>query len=218
MSKEGFEKRLDDALMVNKFNLTEASLARIWAHHKNREFAIVTAWRAATPKDENISNLSLLKRDVRAAGYGYIPLEGIGQEESGPVKEPAIMVIGDDQGRLRDLAIQWGRKYDQFAIIYNQKGNAEFINPKTGETLQQWHGFHAGAAQFFSRHKGKDFHLEGLKYGQLPHSIIEGMGRNAETLWEFRDGPDWREKVRQEQEAGFPTPKRGKCLDPRKGD
>ena len=71
------EEQLDHVLL-----LPEASLARIYSHHRDREFAIVTAHRADMDPDQNRENMISLKGDVRAAGYGYIPLEGIGQERT----------------------------------------------------------------------------------------------------------------------------------------
>ena len=190
------EKQLDQVLL-----LPEASLARIYSHHRDREFAIVTAHRADMDPDQNRENMISLKGDVRAAGYGYIPLEGIGQErtEDGKtieVKEPSLMVIGNGTRNLRRDVIQWGRKYNQYMVIYHHpKTGTELIEVAGDKVVDRFEKFSPRVAAFFSRHRGKAFHFEGVKYGSPPRSVIEGMGRFGEMLWEYRDGDDWREKI-----------------------
>ena len=152
----------------------------------------------------NAENLIKLKQDIRGGGYGYIPLEGVGQEQDEEgnvkeVKEPSFLVIGNSDGRLRHDVLEWGKKYNQFAVIYYDPKTGTELLRSDGQVLDRFDKFTPRVATFFSRHRGKSFHFEGVKYGDPPHSIIEGMGRFGEVLWQYRDGDDWRSKVLKDE-------------------
>ena len=57
-------------------NLFEASLARIWDHYKNMQFAVLTSWRQNNSKDMNDVNFKSLKADLRTNDIGFVPLIG----------------------------------------------------------------------------------------------------------------------------------------------
>ena len=80
---------------MNKQKILEASLSRIYRDFQENEFGIITAWRVGDKS--NKSNLNALKSAVRSAGFGFVRIDGVGQEEdeSGKVvsvKEPSLLV------------------------------------------------------------------------------------------------------------------------------
>ena len=86
---------------MNKQQIVEASLSRIYRDYQENEFGIITAWRVG--EKDNKDNLSKLKSAVRSAGFGFIRIDGVGQEEdeSGKVvrvKEPSLLVKNVQKG------------------------------------------------------------------------------------------------------------------------
>jgi hypothetical protein len=186
--------------------LVEASLGRVWQHHQKTGFVIITAWRGDQDKRANEAALKRLKADVRAAGYGFIPLEGVGQEKvDGKIVqavEPSLLIPNkrrgvaedcDDCGlsergqssadELRGLALKWGKKYDQFAVlVHDPQTGTEILKPSGGVVARASKFSPNTAAEFFSRLKGRDFTLEwwGIKYPDPPSSWMEGAARQAE--------------------------------------
>ena len=80
---------------MNKQQILESSLSRIYRDFKDNEFGIITSWRVGSK--DNKANLSALKSAVSSAGFGYVRIDGVGQEEdeSGKVrsvKEPSLLV------------------------------------------------------------------------------------------------------------------------------
>ena len=80
---------------MNKQQILEASLSRIWRDFQENEFGIITSWRVGDV--DNKANLSKLKSAISSAGFGYVRIDGVGQEEdeSGvvrSVKEPSLLV------------------------------------------------------------------------------------------------------------------------------
>ena len=75
--------------------IVESSLSRIWRDFRDNEFGIVTSWRVGDT--DNRQNLSKLKSAIRGAGYGFVRIDGVGQEEvDGKIvqaKEPSLFSI-----------------------------------------------------------------------------------------------------------------------------
>lgn len=75
--------------------ITEASLSRIWRDFQENEFGIITSWRVGSV--DNKANLAKLKSLVSSRGFGYVRIDGVGQEEDETgkvrsVKEPSLLV------------------------------------------------------------------------------------------------------------------------------
>ena len=105
-------------------NLLEASLARIWDHYQNKQFAVLTSWRQGNSQEENDENFKQLKADLKSINTGFIPLVGHGQESTpdgvvNVVEEPSLAVFPrvtpDDS--FRGKIIEIGKKYKQWGLI-----------------------------------------------------------------------------------------------------
>lgn len=189
-------------------SVLEASLGRVWQHHGSTGFVIITAWRGDQDKATNERALKQLKGDVRAAGYGFVPLEGVGQEKvDGKIVqavEPSLLIpnkrriqsVEDRADRglaelsrqssaetLYDLALKWGKKYGQFAVLIHDPETGTRIVKPDGSVIGKASKFSPNtAAEFFSRIKGKAFALEwwGIKYQAPPSGWMEGAARQAD--------------------------------------
>lgn len=177
-----------------KTNLFEASLSRIYRDFKETEFAIITSWRVGDVT--NKENLAKLKATINSAGFGYIRIDGVGQEEVDgkivSVKEPSLLVKNVKAGgesavssaEFYKFMVSLGRKYNQWGIVYsNPDGGTQLIalkdddgnstSPKVVMKMKKFHPMKT--AQFFSSLKGKPFTFEGFKYGDPPDGWIHGM-------------------------------------------
>ena len=205
-------KTLSEALS----NLMESSLGRIYQHHKERAFVILTAWRANRTLEDNRAALKGLKKQVRGAGYGFIQLEGVGQEKvKGKLveaSEPSLLVPnntkGKDDGTLIKKALGWARKpggdskaAQDFIFYHNGEGDSAVVNVKSGGTDFKLTKFKPGGiGPFYSRLSGgRTFKYEwaGVKYADPPSGWIHGMGRESEgELFEFCETIDqWQEDL-----------------------
>ena len=80
---------------MNKQKILEASLSRIYRDFQENEFGIITSWRVG--EVNNKANLKMLKSAVSSAGFGYVRIDGVGQEEDETgkvrsVREPSLLV------------------------------------------------------------------------------------------------------------------------------
>jgi len=184
--------------------LIEFSLSRVWQHHNDRAFVILTSWRGDKPREENEVQLKALMKQIRSAGFGFVPLEGVGQEvQSGKLVsavEPSILVParekGPDDGSFISLALKWAKApggaadFAQDYIFYanpDEHGGetkAAVIKVSSGATDFELSMFSPSTlGQFYSRlRSGRTFKYEsavrpvGVKYSDPPASWIHGMG------------------------------------------
>jgi hypothetical protein len=180
--------------------LLEASLSRIYRDFQNSEFCILTAWR--TSSSDNTANLKQLQSAIRSAGFGFIRIDGVGQEEVNgkvvSVNEPSLLVKNVAKGGgvvlpskdFLKLMISLARKYDQWGIVFsNPTEGAKLISlkdesgnvhtPKVEARFKTLNPMKT--AQFFSKLKGKPFTFEVFKYGNPPENWIQGM--QMEKKW-----------------------------------
>jgi len=200
-----FNHILDDAL--KSYTLLEASLQRIWQHHQNREFAIISAWRATNNPDDNHRNTRILKSKLRTLSYGYIPIEGVGQErnEAGTIVqsvEPSFMIINEpSRQEFRSDILRLAREFDQDFVLFWRPGDGEIYDVKNDVVDTHLSRFVPLAAEFYSQHRGRAFHVEGVKYGNPPKNWIHGMGEQAMggIMFEYRETEaDWRKAMAKE--------------------
>lgn len=180
-------------------DLMEASLGRIWQHNKERAFVILTAWRGNLDKATNEKNLATLKKKIRADGYGFIPVDGMGQEGKDAegkdivAKEPSLIVVSKDDpadadGAFRKRAVAWGKAYDQYAVFYHVVRDGEpqsaVVNVASGADEVELHSFKPNEiGTFYTKLRNKrTFKYEwfGVKFSDPPQGWIHGMGREAE--------------------------------------
>ena len=203
---------------VKKEKIMEASLSRIWRDYQDNEFGIITAWRVG--EKDNKGNLNKLGSAVRGGGFGYVRIDGVGQEEDEngkviSVKEPSLLVKnvkagGEpvmDSNKFDKFLIQLGRKYNQWGIVLHnpEKGtrllalkndDGKQISPKVDMKMRKFSPMKTG--QFFSSLKGKPFKLEGFKYGDRPDGIIHGMSMEAkgeEDIFRYESREKWMKKI-----------------------
>jgi len=125
--------------------LTESSLSRIWRHNEKYDCGVITAFRQYTncgymenaepsfsdkqpvkiSKSENNKRSKALMADLIKEGFsGSIKMVGTYPEGGVPVKEISFFVIDSKQtGKLKNVLIKLGKKYDQDSILYIPKGS-----------------------------------------------------------------------------------------------
>lgn len=169
--------------------LTEASLSRLVSHIKNRAFGILSACRSERDSKTNNELSHTLKTDIRAAGYGFINVNGSYVENGGTpqetvVKEKSFLVIGhkdDDGSQLLSFLKKEGKKFDQESIFFkplnNTHGYLHFTNDSDEVVdLGAFHPMKIG--DYYTDMKGKNFSFISL---------------NEEKTWLEK----WREVVNQ---------------------
>lgn len=197
--------------------LLEASLSRIYRDFKDNEFCILTAWRVGDR--QNKSNLKQLQSLIRSAGFGYVRIDGVGQEEVDgkivSVSEPSLMVKSVAKGggtvlptrEFVKFMIELGRKYNQWGIVINEPAvGVKLISLKDDTGAQHSPKVEAifksfnpmKTAQFFSKLKGKPFTFEIFKYANPPQNWIQGMQmeRNgAVDIFRYTTMENWLKKI-----------------------
>jgi hypothetical protein len=177
--------------------LTEASLSRVLRHWQDRGFAIVSADRATVDRggkrtiNDNLRWRKRLKTAIRAAGYGFIPLDGRWIEDqdgkSIEVSELSFLVPSDgDIEKLRAAVLRWAKldpKDPQDAVILSYPGGpVRFLAPDGTDAWPSASQFVPGkVADIYSRLRNKPgtFVFEGWWFHQAPDSFSEAAGRKA---------------------------------------
>jgi hypothetical protein len=179
--------------------LCEASQERMWQHHRDREFVILTAWRKDRSLDDNVAALEGLKRQIRDAGYAFIQLDGVGEGGSGLVAagEPSLLVCAREGRRpaggvpLLAHALEWARapggkpEHRQDHLFYaDGAGGAAVLavsrdagRPTVEDFTPATLGRFYGKLQLGMTFQGA---WAGLKYADPPSGWIEGMGRESQ--------------------------------------
>lgn len=105
--------------------LTETTLSRVYRHFKSeRPIVVMTAFRGDKTYKDNVKRNRQLAAMIKNAGYGYFFVDGHWVEGDGNNKEDtsedSIFIIGDpdDNGKLKGLATNWMKKYNQDAILF----------------------------------------------------------------------------------------------------
>jgi len=192
-------------------SVLEASLGRVWQHHK-RGFAIMSAWRQDNTSQQNDDATRRLKAALKSFRFGFVPIEGAGQEDSagGPVdrvEEIGVLIpLVGDPADFRSKILGLAGEFKQYSVlIHNPETGTEETRP-SGDIVGHMTKFTPGKGKFFSRLLRGDrraFKLEsaawwGIKYASPPEGSIRGMSRHAdgELLGEFTDRmEDWLEMV-----------------------
>lgn len=119
----------------------ESSLSRVHSHTQGRNIGMITAHRGENTAEENNRNNDTLKKSIRDAGYGFIPVRGRYVENHGTpqarhVDEKSFLVVGkkgDDKGELKKFLIKHGEKHGQDSILHKPHDKEEAILHGTKE-------------------------------------------------------------------------------------
>jgi len=115
--------------MRYKEYLNESSLSRIMQHIQgSNDFGVMSPFRDDNTDAENEQKYKKLIKAVRKMGYGFIPLKGGYQEESGFVNEKSLFIPGIKRNEIIEL----GKEYKQYSIIH--KDSRDFSEIGTNES------------------------------------------------------------------------------------
>lgn len=122
-----------DIDLIEDQSVMEASLSRIFDHTQNRNIGIISACRSGDDA-LNRKNTSLLKVDIRQAGFGFIMVTGSYIENKGTDNEVLVpdedsfLVVGkdgDDSGNLIGFLKKEGLKFNQDSVLYKPYDSKE---------------------------------------------------------------------------------------------
>jgi hypothetical protein len=196
------------------YKLDEASLARAYQHvveKKVPSWGMLTAYRYANTKKENIEANKKLESDLRSKGYGFFKVEGHWQE----CQDSNLNYVDCPKDKLQDSievslfvphmkrkdAEALCKKYEQDAVIYggaDTKGDAHLIFKngtednigkfQPGKVEQAYSKFKGGKTFVFGKEKKKE--VEPMKdlspkdsklTSNLPKDIANKTVRNPQT-------------------------------------
>lgn len=106
--------------------LQESSLARVYAHTRDRSIGMISAARGENTSQENKAKTKELEGHIKNAGYGYIKVKGryvenYGKPDAKNVDEHSFLVMGkkgDDKGELKGFLKKHGENYNQDSILH----------------------------------------------------------------------------------------------------
>jgi hypothetical protein len=196
------------------YKLDEASLARAYQHvveKKVPSWGMLTAYRYANTKKENIQANKALEADLRSKGYGFFKVEGHWQE----CQDSNLNYVDCPKDKLQDSievslfvpnmkkadAKSLCKKYEQDAVIYggeDTKGDAHLIFKngsednigkfQPGKVEQAYSKFKGGKTFVFGKEKKKEVEpkkdlspKDSKLTANLPKDIANKMVRNPQT-------------------------------------
>jgi hypothetical protein len=190
----------------NEDILIESSLNRILEHFKTREFVLITANRGELNRQENINRNSSLRKDLKKLYLGYVPVDGVGQEEDSEgnihsVVENSFFVpngkrltntsVGEPVENFKEKMLDLAEKYEQWGIVYGSgDGTSELIETSSRQSVANFNDIKFGIGEFFTRLKsgkrkgvdGKDFKFESVDVHHV-ENFMEGMAHNDVGLF-----------------------------------
>jgi hypothetical protein len=149
------------------YTIDEASLSRAYQHvvdKKSPSWGMLTAYRYANSKKENVQSNKRLESDIRGMGYGFFKVEGHWQEcqdknvsykdcpkdKLQDSTETSLFVPNIKKEQMQQLC----KKYEQDAVIYGDKDSDAHLIYKDGKT-ENIGKFQPGkVAQAYSKLKG----------------------------------------------------------------
>lgn len=150
----------------------ESSLSRVFQHvDGGSTIGAMSVFRSDVAGAVNEANHAMFRREIRQAGFGYIPLLGHYEETVNgslqEVVEPSFLIISnkDDSGRLKGFLKIMGRKYNQESVLYKDSGSDVavliFMSDFSEVVLGPWSPFALG--KYYSEiGAGRGFHFKVL--------------------------------------------------------
>lgn len=178
--------------------LFESSLSRILSHWNNREFVIISADRVSNSPSTNTSAREDLEKSLKALGLGYVPVEGVGQEEDEtgaiqPTLENAYLVPDNNTENFLPKILELAVKFNQWGICHARGDGSGALLTSDGKVSSEFASFHAGVAKFFTRlyqskkapkkpgnfprTRTNTFHLESIRKAPKAQGVLEQQGR-----------------------------------------
>ena len=160
-------------IKAGRYDINEASLGRIYQHvvsnPKMKNWGVVTASRGELTPAENKQRNKELENDLRKLGYGFVHVDGMWQEcrkpdteykdcpedMKVPTEEKSLFIPNISQQHIQAL----GKKYQQDSVLFadektKEKGEATFIDSKSGEAFNIGKFAPGKVAQGYSKMKG----------------------------------------------------------------
>jgi hypothetical protein len=160
-------------IKAGRYDINEASLGRIYQHvvsnPKMKNWGVVTASRGELTPAENKQRNKELENDLRKMGYGFVHVDGMWQEcrkpdteykdcpddMKVPTEEKSLFIPNISQQHIQAL----GKKYQQDSVLFadektKEKGEATFIDSKSGEAFNIGKFAPGKVAQGYSKMKG----------------------------------------------------------------
>ena len=161
---------------MNKSNLTESSLSRLWKKYQDCDSGTITAFRGEYSKKENLARNAELKAALLGAGYSVTSIDGVYIENYGsanekPVKEKSFIVFDHKKtGKLKADLKRLGLRYDQDSITFNSVSDGNYYLIGTSKREDSYPGFgkeiklgkpmFGKSGEFHSSVKGRPFVFE----------------------------------------------------------
>ena len=205
-------------MRAGRYDLDESSMGRIHQHivsnPKVKNWGVVTASRGELTPAENKQRNKELENDLRKMGYGYVHVDGMWQECRKPNTEykdcPDDMKVPTEEKSLfipnisKEHIQALGKKYQQDSVLFadeetKAKGEANFIDSKSGESFNIGKFAPGKVAQGYSKMKGDKVFtfLQPGEKGETPKSepkkddmklkslvpkdVLDKMVKNPET-------------------------------------
>ena len=161
---------------MDKSNLTESSLSRLWKKYQDCDSGTITAFRGEYSKKENLARNAELKTALLGAGYSVTSIDGVYIENYGsanekPVKEKSFIVFDHKKtGKLKADLKRLGLRYDQDSITFNSVSDGNYYLIGTSKRDDSYPGFgkeiklgkpmFGKSGEFHSSVKGRPFVFE----------------------------------------------------------
>ena len=192
----------------------EASLSRVLRHAGN-EFVIISADRRENTPAENVAARVALKAGLRQLNYGFVPIDGVGQETNPegviePVVEKAYLVpnkrsdSGEPSASFLNDMLALAARFNQWGIC-RWKGNGTGSHfggsgdllTSDGALDTNFSCLHVGTSVFFSklqqgrtRTRSSSFHLESVRKAPRASGLMEQQARSLRgELYSFIGAP-----------------------------
>lgn len=161
---------------MDKSNLNESSLSRLWKKYQDCDSGTITAFRGEYSKKENLARNAELKAALLGAGYSVTSIDGVYIENYGsanekPVKEKSFIVFDHKKtGKLKADLKRLGLRYDQDSITFNSVSDGNYYLIGTSKREDSYPGFgkeiklgkpmFGKSGEFHSSVKGRPFVFE----------------------------------------------------------
>ena len=132
--------------------VNEKTIVREISHLAKDETVIMTAWRSTLTASENIGRMREMQKRLSTLYYGFVKMDGIGQEIDTESKEKSLMVINDrsDPNFLNQM-LDLAEEFKQDFIVHGKDGMYDLILVSDRSIAQKFSTVDAGIDRFYSK-------------------------------------------------------------------